>query len=131
MLFSLFDILYCFIAVCGGGTERNMKLLASDFDGTLFRNGKISEKEIDGLPFPFTQIDTNAVACENAAAPLAALINKNLKDYVYAHLNGINVDITPKSVNKPTGICRLIAKLNIKKDDTYVIGDNLNDLEMM
>ena len=96
----------------------------------LDNNTWIQLDDIESLPYSFTQIDTNAITCQNAH-DLACLINTKLGNYVYAHLNGNNVDITPKGVDKPNGIYRLINMLNIDKDNVYVIGDNLNDLAMI
>lgn len=90
----------------------------------------ISFSDLDTFSIPFTQLDTNALTDANAAK-LVAFVNSNYGQSVYAHQNGINVDITPAGNSKPKGIFQYIEKQGIAKKNVFVIGDNTNDLEMI
>ena len=46
------------------------------------------------------------------------------------HGDGI-IEAVPKGTSKATGIAWLCEHLNIEKDDTYALGDSINDLEML
>lgn len=46
------------------------------------------------------------------------------------HGDGI-IEAVPKGTSKATGIAWLCERLNIPKEDTYALGDSINDLEML
>lgn len=46
------------------------------------------------------------------------------------HGDGI-IEVVPKGTSKATGIAWLCKHLNIAKEDTYALGDGVNDLEML
>lgn len=46
------------------------------------------------------------------------------------HGDGI-IEAVPKGTSKATGIAWLCEHLNISKEDTYALGDSINDLEML
>ena len=119
-------------AAISGGKSRACVVLdeARDNSTNCPDENWIIFEDIDKLDFPFTQVDTNALTDDNAAL-LARRINKILGKFVYAHQNGTNVDTTPVGVNKPTGIHSLVKHLNISSNNVFVVGDNLNDLEMI
>ena len=116
-------------AAISGGRDRVCVKLDYIFNRNENENF-IDFDEIDSIRFSFTQVDTNAITDSNAEK-LAAEINRDFGDYVYAHQNGTNVDITPAGVSKPGGIYRLMKLFGISKKDTFVVGDNFNDLEMI
>lgn len=117
-------------AAISGGKERRCVILDPERDGGPGEQW-ISFDKLHTLPYAFTQVDTNFPSDEPAAAKLTAFVNTNYGQYVHAHQNGTNVDITPVGVSKPNGILQYIEKMGISKEQVSVIGDNTNDLEMI
>ncbi len=57
--------------------------------------------------------------------------HKNYNFLAYTHPNYSYLCIKPKDISKSSSIDFLKNKLNIKKEDIYIIGDSSNDCEML
>ena len=78
----------------------------------------------------FNQVDT-AAPDDEGGMDLAQAIQARFGDRLYAHNNGVNVDIVKKGVSKPAGLSRYLALTGHAPGDLVTVGDNLNDLEML
>ena len=60
------------------------------------------------------------------------MISEGLKDIfdILLHTGNV-VEFVPKGTSKATGIEWLCNYLRVEKEDTYAIGDSINDLEML
>lgn len=79
-------------------------------------------KEIEANKFSaLVNENTNYSAVEEALADRFDFMD---------HGDGI-IEAVPKGTSKATGIAWLCEHLDISKEDTYVLGDSINDLEML
>ncbi len=78
----------------------------------------------------FNQVDT-AVENDQLGLTVAQAINARFGQRLYAHNNGINIDIVRKGVSKPEGIRRYISLVGGDPTQVVAVGDNFNDLEML
>lgn len=65
------------------------------------------------------------------AAEAAEILEREFKDSISALYHGGCVEIVPVGINKAVGIYHLIEALGLTYDDVIVIGDHLNDIEMI
>ena len=65
------------------------------------------------------------------AAECADNLNKNFGKTVCAYPNACSVDITPVGISKKQGLEYLIPAMNWNNCEIYVIGDEMNDLQMI
>lgn len=59
------------------------------------------------------------------------VVKKLLLDGFYAYLSTGHINILHASVNKKTALEKVLVHANCSRDSLYVIGDNVNDLEML
>lgn len=79
-------------------------------------------KEIEANKFSaLVNKDTNYSAVEEALSDRFDFMD---------HGDGI-IEAVPKGTSKATGIAWLCEHLNVSKEDTYALGDGVNDLEML
>lgn len=110
--------------------------VGSNFEGKVYideaegeSNGGYTMKNLPDIPW-FTQI---SVQCEDeiSAKKLTEIIRNNFGDKLNPLQNGICIDIVDISVNKAKGIYNLMDYVGAKYDDVIVVGDNVNDYDMI
>lgn len=74
-----------------------------------------------------------SVVLENKerAAEIIVLIQENYGDFLTPLQNERCIDIVPKGVNKAEGMYQIMEFFHAKFEDILVVGDNLNDLDMI
>ena len=68
---------------------------------------------------------------EQHAENVVKEITKVYGNFVNPMQNGRFIDITPKCINKATGIAQLADCLGIEHDNIWTAGDNYNDMNMV
>ena len=58
-------------------------------------------------------------------------VQEELGDFLDFIIHGVVVEAVPKNTSKATGIEILCQHLGIAKEDTFAIGDSINDLDML
>ncbi len=110
--------------------------VGSNFSGKVYLdkneaelNGGYTLKNAPSIPW-FTQI---SVQCENdiAAKSLTEKISIQFGDKINPLQNGKCIDIVDVNINKAKGIYNLMENIGISYEDVIVVGDNVNDFEMI
>lgn len=70
-------------------------------------------------------------ADEQTAVRYVQRLNQTYADLLTAHQNGVYVDVCASHTSKVTGLCEILTRFHTAKTDLSVVGDNLNDLEMV
>ena len=65
------------------------------------------------------------------ATELVGTVRQKYGAWVNPLQNGRCIDIVPKGVNKATGMARVIAHYGAMAEDACVVGDNMNDMDMI
>lgn len=94
-----------------------------------FTHTIMSDEPIPEVSY-FNQISTILDTFEEAAS-ITASIQEQFKEIVTPLQNGRCIDIVPIGMNKAEGLYQLLAVLNAKYEDLIVVGDNINDLDMI
>ena len=81
------------------------------------------------LPY-FNQICT-ALPNSDLAADVVACIREQFKDKLNPLQNGRSIDIVRADMNKAKGLHILMEHLGAKHNDVIVVGDNINDADMI
>lgn len=92
--------------------------------GPSLKNFEDYQEDIDKIHIAMIGF-CNETDCDNAY--------KQLKDYlpISRHHNFMSYDINIPGINKGYGAKRLMEYLNIDKENSYCIGDAINDIEML
>ncbi len=65
------------------------------------------------------------------AADFAAELDVRFSNQVSAYANGLNINIVKRGVSKAAGIRHALQHLGLSEDQAAVVGDDLNDLDMI
>lgn len=68
---------------------------------------------------------------EQTAARYVQTLNQTYPDLLSAHQNGIYIDVCAPHTSKVTGLYEILTHFHAAENDLSVVGDNLNDLEMI
>ncbi len=77
--------------------------------------------------------DCVKIACrlESRVDDAEKLISELDSNSVYAYLSSSHINIVDRSVNKKIALEKVLVHADCYKEDLYVIGDSINDLEML
>ncbi len=94
-----------------------------------FTNTIMSDEEIPKVSY-FNQISTILDTFEEAAE-VTAKIKEQFGHLITPLQNGRCIDIVPAEMNKAQGLYQLLTLMEATYEDLIVVGDNINDLDMI
>lgn len=109
------------------GASTLWKVYADSKEGEL--NSGYSLHNLPEIPW-FTQICTKC-ADYATAEKLTKIIREYMGDVINPLQNGLYIDIVRADMNKAKGIYLLMDFVGAKYEDVIVVGDNVNDLDMI
>lgn len=113
---------------------QNQWLDENGFDGDTYIQYMIDELKEAAIPLRECSKDIrinkfSALIGQNTNYEAVKMELEDEFDFL-EHGGGV-VEVVPKGTSKATGIAWLCNHLNIAKEDTYAIGDSVNDLDML